>query len=363
MNALFQILKKEKLLVALAVVLWVFLVLVTINKVNPTFAQNSGLGIRYIAWSAILMWGIVAVFVPLFIWFVKRFPLEDLSYTNFVLHIIFSIAFIPVHALLYRAIMIATFADVAWTWQSYIEAIPVILVWVGYIAPLSYWVTIGAFYLKRYYTKYRERQLRNFEMEAELASIRLHILKVQLQPHFLFNTLHNIHFLMYENPQRAKRVLYLLRRFLQISINSVSQQQVPLKEELEFTGTYLNIAEVRFNNRLTIKKDIDNNTLNAQVPSFLLQPLVENALKHGISKKIEEGILAITSKKRNGRLVLTVEDNGSGLEDSVGTNGVGIENIKQRLAQLYSETTFELLPSPLGGVKVHIEIPFQQIED
>jgi sensor histidine kinase YesM len=334
--------------------------LTTINKVNPRFVQNPGLEIKYIAWRAVLIWSIIAGFVPLIIWLVKRFPLEDLSYRNIVLHVLFSIMFVPVHALIYRAVMVAIYGDVVWSWESFVESIPVIIVWVGYIAPLSYWVIIGAYYLRRYYKQYQERQLRNAKMEAELASIRLHILKVQLHPHFLFNTLHNIHHLIYEDPETAKNVLDLLKRFLQMSINRVSRHQVPLKEELEFTGTYLNIEKVRFNNRLTIKKYIEEVTLDAQVPSFLLQPLVENAVKHGVSKKIEQGIVEITSQRRNGHLILTVEDNGPGLTaGTINTNGVGIENIRQRLTQLYAESNFELLSSPLGGLKVAIQIPFE----
>jgi LytS/YehU family sensor histidine kinase len=247
--------------------------------------------------------------------------------------------------------------DMEWKVEAIINSMPIIMTSYGVIGPLSYWLIVGAYYLKKYYEQYRERQLRSIEMQGELASIRLHVLKVQLHPHFLFNTLHNINSLIYEAPETAKRVLTLLKRFLQISIERVNQQEVPLMDELEFTGTYLAIEKTRFSDRLTVKTDIEKDTLEALVPSFLLQPLIENAVKHGISKKMQPGLLKITSRKINGFLNLSVEDNGPGLNGNFNTSGIGLENIRQRLSQLYSDSSFELLTSDLGGLKVNIKIP------
>lgn len=357
MTSLYRKIKHEKLFLALAVVIWLFLLLTTISK-SYFYVLRSGGEVEagYLILRAFLIWGILAIFSPLFIKLAKRFPLEGTSYFNIGLHIFFSLIFVPLHAVLYRSAIILVY-DIPFTGSELWDDIPSIMSWLGIIGPLSYWLIIGAFNLRKYYEQYKERQLRNMEMRAELASIRLHVLKVQLHPHFLFNTLHNINSLIHESPNTAKRVLILLKRFLQISINRVDQQKVPLMDELEFTGTYLAIERTRFSNRLTIETDIDKDTLEAEVPSFLLQPLVENAVKHGISKKLQPGILKITSQKQDRLLRLMVEDNGPGLSGTVDSGGVGLENIRQRLTQLYSEASFELLPSELGGLKVQIEIP------
>lgn len=362
MTSVYHKIKQEKLLIALVVVIWLFLWLTTISK-SYFYVLRSGseVEIGYLILRALLIWGILALFSPLFIKLAKNLPLEGPSYLNIGLHISFSLLFVPVHAVLYQiAIMIAY--DISWAWEQLSKPVPIIMSWLGIIGPLSYWLIIGAYYLKKYYEQYKERQLRNMEMQAELASIRLHVLKVQLHPHFLFNTLHNINSLIHEAPDTAKRVLILLKRFLQISINRVDQQQVPLMDELEFTGTYLAIEKTRFSDRLTIETDIEEDTLEARVPSFLLQPLVENAVKHGISKNMQPGILKITSKRQGRFLRLSVEDNGPGLGETMNDEGVGLENIRQRLTQLYSEAAFELLSSNLGGLKIQIEIPFSNRE-
>lgn len=359
MTTIIQKIKQEKLITVSAVLVWIFLLFTTISKSYSFFIRNNmEIEMSYIIFRAVLLWGIIALFVPVFIRLAKKFPLEGPSYRNISLHIFASIIFVPTHALIYRVIMTITYDNIPWSWESFAESMTMLIIWVGIVGPLSYWLIIGAYYMRKFYDQYKERQLKNSEMEAELASIRLHVLKVQLHPHFLFNTLHNVNSLMHEDPPTAKSVLNLLKRFLQTSINRVDEQQVLLKEELEFTSTYLDIEKTRFYDRLSVEKEIDKDTLDAQVPSFLLQPLVENAVRHGISKRMERGILRITSKKNNGQLILTVEDNGPGLNGTVNSNGVGLENINQRLDQLYKESKFELLSSSLGGLKVLIEIPF-----
>ena len=359
MANLLRKIREEKLLTALVVVFWLFLFLTTISKTYAYFARSGKeFELGYTVLRAFLIWGILAVLAPCFIMLARKFPIDARSLKNIGLHILFSVLLVPIHAMLFRAIMMAIYSEIIWDWEYFWSALPVIMSWLAVIGPLSYWLVIGSYYLKKYYDQYRERQLRNTEMEAELASIRLHVLKVQLQPHFLFNTLHSIHTLMYEAPGKARRILALLKRFLQVSINRVDEQQVLLTDELEFTGTYLEIEKTRFSNRLTIETDIKPDTLHALVPSFLLQPLVENAVKHGIAKKMEPGILKITSVQDGQWLYLFIEDNGPGLNGKVNKEGVGLQNIRQRLNQLYENAVFELTPSSLGGLKVKVQIPF-----
>lgn len=364
MNTWIRKLKEEKLLVALAVIIWLFLFLTTVSKTYFYYLRH---GIEfetgYTFARAFLIWGVIALFAPLFIYLARRFPVERRTYTHVGLHVLIGLLFVPIHAMLFRALMTLWYQGGGASWATYWESIPVIMTWLGIIGPFSYWIIILAYNFRKYYEQYRARQVRNTEMEAELASIRLHVLKVQLHPHFLFNTLHNINSLLHEAPEKAKQVLMLLKRFLQTSISRVNEQQVPLREELEFTGIYLDIETTRFSNRLTVEKDIAADTLGAMVPSFLLQPLVENAVKHGISKKLRPGILRITARTRDERLCLAIEDNGPGLNGTMNTKGVGLDNIRQRLVQLYADARFGLEPSALGGLKVNIDIPLQKDTD
>lgn len=359
MKKLYQKIKQEKLLLAIAVTVWLFLFLTTVSKSYAYVVRNNiELNLNFLIIRAFLIWAVIALFTPLWIKIAQKLFAKDSNILTFGFHVLVSILIVPVYSLTYRLIMMLFWYDVQWTFESIFEVFPTIMTSFGIIGPLSYWLTVGGYYLKKYYDQFKERQLRNMEMEAELASIRLHVLKVQLHPHFLFNTLHNINSLIYEAPEVAKRLLSLLKRFLQISIERVNKLEVPLLDELEFTGTYLAIEKTRFSDRLTIETEIDDETLEAQVPSFILQPLVENAVKHGISKKMHPGILKITSKKKGRFLNLSVEDNGPGLNGNLNETGIGLENIRQRLNQLYEENSFELLPSSLGGLKVQIEIPF-----
>jgi len=363
MGKLIQKLKQEKFIVAIGVTVWLFLFLTTVSKSYFYVVRNEiELNLPFIILRAFMIWGVVAIFTPLWIKLARARFSKRYGLLTFGIHVLVSFLCIPVYSLIYRLLMMLFWYDMTWTFENIFVALPTIMISYGIVGPLSYWLVIGGYYLKKYYEQYRQRQIRNIEMQAELASVRLHVLKVQLHPHFLFNTLHNINSLIYEAPDTARRVLTLLRRFLQISIERVNKQEVPLKDELEFTGTYLAIEKTRFSDRLTIETDIEDETREASVPSFLLQPLVENAIKHGISKKMQPGVLKITSKREGRWLSLSVEDNGPGLNGTFNSDGVGLENIKQRLNQLYPQPSFRLLKSPLGGLKVEIEIPFKQVE-
>lgn len=353
--------KQERLTLAIGATVWLFLFLTTVSKSYFNIVRNDlELNLPFLVVRAFMIWGVVAMFTPLCIKLARSLFAKYAGLTTFSIHVFASFLCIPVYASVYLILMSIIWYDVTFSIERIRSALPIMMISYGIVGPLSYWLVIGGYYLKKYYEQYRERQIRNMEMQAELASVRLHILKVQLHPHFLFNTLHNINSLIYESPDTARKVLTMLKRFLQISIERVNKQEVPLSDELEFTGTYLAIEKTRFSDRLTIENDIDEDTLQAQVPSFLLQPLVENAIKHGISKKMQPGIVKITSKRTGSWLRLMVEDNGPGLNGTLNSEGVGLENIKQRLKQLYSDSTFRLLDSPLGGLKVEIEIPFEK---
>jgi two-component system, LytTR family, sensor kinase len=212
-----------------------------------------------------------------------------------------------------------------------------------------------------YYRRYRERELRAAQLEGQLAKAHLQSLKGQLQPHFLFNTLHSISALMLTDVSAADRVMSRLSDLLRISLDNVGTQITTLRRELEFVNCYLEIEKVRFEERMKVTLDIAPETLDAQVPHLLLQPLVDNAVKHGISKLLEGGEIRISVHRHDDKLQFEVKDNGPGLgtQAMLPTNGLGLSITRQRLESLYGqEQSLELISPPKGGVTIRVCIPF-----
>ncbi len=233
----------------------------------------------------------------------------------------------------------------------------------------DYWALLGAVLALDYYQKFRERekeaaelQLRTLQLESSLAKAQVQALRMQLNPHFLFNTLHSISALVREeNKALAIRMIAglgdLLRQTLQ-----VNSQEVTLRQELDFLEKYLEIEQLRFQDRLNVKMMIDPDTVQATVPCLILQPLVENALRHGISKSAKASLIEIKAIKENGNLILQVHDDGPGfpaqLKPSNGNN-IGLANTQARLKSLYQNSyRFDLENAEDGGALATISIPF-----
>lgn len=217
------------------------------------------------------------------------------------------------------------------------------------------------FHVIRYREQMRARELHEERLQAQLARAELQILKMQLQPHFLFNTLNTIYNLAPQNSRKAQLMIARLSELLRLSLEHVSTETVPLQRELEFLNSYLEVEKTRFEERLQIVFDIDPETLDAEVPNMILQPLVENSIRHGIGKKAAGGTIRISSRKTGSKLVLVVADDGKGLSPGLGSvaRGIGLSNTRARLAQLYGQDFhFDLSPA-MEGTKATIEIPFQ----
>jgi signal transduction histidine kinase len=214
-----------------------------------------------------------------------------------------------------------------------------------------------------YLRMYRERELAAGRLETELARANLQILKSQVNPHFLFNTLHMISTIVYQDPGLADRMISRLSDLLRATLEQPDAQKIPLKNELDVLALYLDIMKARFGDRLAVEYDIAPETLSALIPSFSLQPLVENAIKHGIMPRNEGGTVMIAASRDNGRLVVRVSDDGLGLKDDPKTlldKGVGLKNIKSRLQSLYgSDCAFCFQNRSEGGVQIAFDIPFQ----
>ena len=216
------------------------------------------------------------------------------------------------------------------------------------------------FHLWHYARQARERQLNESRLEARLAGAELQILKMQLHPHFLFNTLNTIYNLVPTNAKEAQSMIMRLSNLLRFSLDYVATDTVPLRDELRFLSEYIQIEKVRFEDRLRIENDVPADTLSAEVPIMILQPLVENAIRHGLSKKASGGTIHISSRREGERLLILVTDDGTPPTVSkTENNGIGLANTRARLTKLYDQNfSFRLEPFD-NGTQVRIDIPFQ----
>ena len=182
----------------------------------------------------------------------------------------------------------------------------------------------------------REEELKASELKQQLSESQFRLLKMQLHPHFLFNALHSISALIYSDPPRADRIISQLSDLLRLSLETTEVVTVPLQEELQYVMKYLEIERIRFSDRLQTSFSIEPGTLAVDVPNLILQPLVENAIKHGTSKLSGGGCIAIKVYKQRGGLVIAVEDNGPGFARNGVPEGVGTSNVRERLQRLYA---------------------------
>lgn len=308
-----------------------------------------------------LVW---AVFTPAIIWLGRRLPpFEGRRWPRGVAVNVF-------------ASMVAVFLEVLvitvnqrWT-DPMPNAAPLLIsslrsfVWWFPSDALIYWAILAIDYGVRHYDKLRERELRASQLEAQLSEARLQVLKKQLQPHFLFNALHTVGQLIRTGQHAtAVEVVAGLGDLLRRVLDEGATQDVPLKQELEFIRGYLDIEQIRFRDRLRVVIDAESETLDARVPHLILQPLVENAIHHGIAPRASGGSLVICARRINGDLHLTVRDDGSGLAArtlAVEARGVGLTNTSARLRQLYGPgASFEVVNAADGGVAAHVVLPFQ----
>jgi sensor histidine kinase YesM len=219
-------------------------------------------------------------------------------------------------------------------------------------------VTLG--WSARYYALYRTRHLHVTDLETRLARTHLQVLKMQLQPHFLFNTLNTVAELVHTDPDAADVMITRLGRLLRLSLDHASHQVVPLRQEADFLRVYMDIEQVRFQDQLQVVWDLAPDTMDAAVPTLLWQPVLENAIRHGVSPLAGLGRIVITSRREAEDLVLEISDNGLGLPaEGVHREGVGHRNIRERVAQLYGERArFSLTPALGGGTVATLRLPF-----
>ncbi len=228
-----------------------------------------------------------------------------------------------------------------------------------------YFALVGIEHALAYMAQARERETQAARLTAQLAEARLGALRMQLNPHFLFNSLNAITVLVRDqNTAAASRMLELLSDVLRLVLRAESSHETPLSTELDFLERYLAIEQVRFSDRLRPRIEVDAAIRRAAVPQFILQPLVENALRHGIARRADAGLLEVTARRDGDTLVLTVRDDGPGLGPAgPAATGVGLANTRARLAALYGDrANLEIANAAGGGVLATIRLPYHEAE-
>lgn len=242
-----------------------------------------------------------------------------------------------------------------------LEAIQHVILTELHLGLVVYWIIFGITQGLDYYLRYRAGELHAANLETRLVQAQLNTLRMQLHPHFLFNTLNSISVLMRKDIEAADRMLLQLSSLLRVTLAGHTAHEIKLRQELEILERYLEIEKIRFQDRLTVQMQIDPAALDALVPQLLFQPLVENAIRHGIAETETGGVIEIRAERRNGTVHLQVRDNGPGLKLTAGnfTEGVGLSNSRSRLEYLYgSAGHFEVRNAEDGGVIVAATLPF-----
>jgi two-component system, LytTR family, sensor kinase len=225
---------------------------------------------------------------------------------------------------------------------------------------LAFFAVVALGWSSHYYALYRTRHLHASDLETRLAKTHLQVLKTQLQPHFLFNTLNTIAELVHTDPEAADQMITRLGRLLRLSLDHASHQVVPLRQEADFLRVYMEIEQVRFQDRLQVVWDLAPETLDAAVPTLLWQPVLENAIRHGVTPLGGRGRVVIASRLEGEDLVLEIGDNGLGLPPGgAPREGVGLRNVRERVDQLYGpRARFTLAPALGGGTLAILRLPF-----
>ena len=227
---------------------------------------------------------------------------------------------------------------------------------------IEYWVLYTFLTFLDTRRELRKKKLEFIKLESQLTGAQLNALRLQLQPHFLFNTLNTISSLMVFDVKKAQKMVSQLGSLLRTVLDENTKKTISLREELEFVKSYLAIEQVRFMDRLKIRYQLDEGSLDAMVPSLILQPLVENAIKHGFSNKIEEGIITVSSKKIDDQIQLSVKDDGQGTDyqiQELTTKGIGLKNVRQRLDLIYAKAyNLEIVSQTGQGFEIVITIPY-----
>jgi len=307
-------------------------------------------------------WLIYGALTPVVFLIARRLPLRGgVLATHLVLNFLISIVFCGLWAgagILLRRALIAG-PDGAMTWQFTVS-------WFFTTLPFGvavYFAVLGIEHATYYFRVVRERDTQAARMATQLAEAQLGALRMQLHPHFLFNSLNAIGVLVRDRDiGGASRMLELLSDVLRQVLNATRVQETTLADELTFVRNYLAIEQIRFADRLRVMTDVDPSVLTAAVPAFILQPILENAMRHGIARRSDAGVVTIIARRDADDLVLTVSDDGPGPDTAPVTSGVGLTNTRTRLSTLYGAAgQLTLARGPGGGAVATIRLPYRMM--
>ncbi len=340
--------------------LWTLIGLLFAGQFHLSSAQfgapvswGRAIGFGLADWYVWAVWSIPVIFLS------RRFPLDR---GHWVMHL-------PVHLLASACVAVGYPAVRAYVGQlqaawdgdprPYYALLAPLLLKTWPLNLLLYWIILSVTHTVLYQRQLRERELRAIDLEKRLATARLQALQMQLNPHFLFNSLNSVAALMHRDVEAADQMLVRLGELLRRTLDGTGTQEVPLDEELDFLGRYLEIERTRFGDRLSMRSEIDPTARKALVPNLVLQPLVENAIKHGIEPRAARGEILLRARVESGELLLEVGDNGRGPTDRTSTReGIGLSNTRARLHQLYGDAqSLEAGAAPGGGFLVRVRLP------
>lgn len=310
------------------------------------------------------LWGLTTPFI---FWLSRSYPIERKHLVSrSMLHLVV--------AMLLNVIVLSIASPIIW--YSGLENKALYPTPFSYIIPsileppllhqalLVYCGTLIVAHAFEYYRQFQEGKARAVELASQLAQAQLSALKMQIQPHFLFNTLNSIAALLHKDVEAADRMIARLSDFLRMTLKSSGESAVTLEQELEFVKTYLEIEKIRFQDSLQVEFHISEDALEAQVPNLILQPLIENAVRHGAARQISVGRLQIHAAREADRLLIKIEDNGPGLDGNVNRKskagvGIGLANTRARLGQFYGDDfSFEIAGTPdSSGTVVSLNVP------
>jgi two-component system LytT family sensor kinase len=331
-----------------------------------TFAQRGKASFPFLLLLNLNYWYSWALLTPGILWLARRFPFERDSWLRSVpVHVVGVFACTLAHVSL---VMFGRGAIYSWrgesqgVWSSEFQRLFFLnFDW----EMMTYWTIVGVSHALRYHYEAQDRALRASRLETRLMEAQLQTLQRQIQPHFLFNTLNTISALMHRDVEAADAMLARLGDLLRMSFETLGVQEVSLEQELDFLRKYVAIEQARFRERLDVTFEIADDTLDCLVPNLVLQPLVENAIRHGIGPRIGPGHVLVRAARSGSVLELEVRDDGVGVPAAKLSDleqGVGISNTRSRLVHLYGDQhRFEVRRPAGGGLSVVIAIPVDDV--
>lgn len=308
-------------------------------------------------------WYVWGAFIPPLVWADRRFAATRSLTQRLLFHFPASIVITLIYLaafFLVESVLYGRFGEAAFLADKALTALNGAFQW----NILIYWLLIGGWLAYDYHRESRDRELKASQLEKLLVEARLHALQAQLQPHFLFNALNTISAFVEIDPRGARRMIEHLGDLLRFSLAHSERQETTLAEELAALDHYLAIQRARFEDQIRVEMNVERETLDAVVPGLILQPLVENAIRHGVERQALPGSVTISARRDNGSLRLRVGDCGPGLSPDWRLSehaGIGLLNTRRRLEHLYpSAHESTLTNAPEGGTTVEITIPFRE---